>query len=51
MLGTVAGCFINIGGSAVKDNTTGKLLSAGDFSQARTVGNGDTINVTYTLSV
>lgn len=49
--GTVAGCFINNGGSATKDNTTGVLFSAGDFAVARGVASGDTVNVTYTLSV
>lgn len=50
--GTVAGCFINNGGSATKDNTTGVLFSAGDFTGgSKTVDNGDTVNVTYTLSV
>lgn len=48
--GTVAGVFINIGGSATKDNTTGILFSAGDFSGSRVVVGGDTINVTYTAS-
>ena len=49
--GTVAGCFINIGGSATKDNTTGTLFSAGDFSGgSKTVANTDVLNVTYTLS-
>lgn len=49
--GTVAGCFINIGGSATKDNTTGTLFSAGDFSSSKSVVNGDTIAVTYTASL
>lgn len=49
--GTVAGCFINIGGSATKDDTTATLFSAGDFSSGnKTVTSGDTLNVTYTLS-
>jgi hypothetical protein len=49
--GTVAGCFINIGGSATKDSTTGTLFSAGDFSSTKAVVNGDTIAVTYTLTL
>ena len=49
--GTVAGCFINIGGNAAKDNTTGTLFSAGDFSSAKAVVNGDSIAVTYTLTL
>lgn len=50
--GTVSGCFINNGGSATKDNTTGVLFSAGDFSAGdKIVTSGDTINVTYTLGV
>lgn len=49
--GTVAGAFINVGGSATIDNTTGILFSAGDFTAgSKTVTTGDTINVTYTLS-
>ena len=49
--GTVAGAFINIGGSSTIDNTTGILFSAGDFTAgSKTVTAGDTINVTYTLS-
>lgn len=48
--GTVAGCFINNGGSATIDNTTGVLFSAGDFSTSRAVISGDTITVVYTLS-
>jgi hypothetical protein len=50
--GTVAGCFLNNGGSATQDNTTGVLFSAGDFvSGSRTVANGDTLNVTYTATL
>ena len=49
--GTVAGCFINIGGSATKDTTTGTLFSAGDFSSSKAVVNGDTIAVTYTATL
>ena len=50
--GTVAGCFIVLAGSATKDNTTGTLYSAGDFSGGnRTVANGDTLNVTYSASL
>jgi len=49
--GTVAGCFINIGGSATKDSITGTLFSAGDFSSSKSVVNGDTIAVTYTATL
>lgn len=49
--GTVAGCFINIGGSATKDNTTGVLFSAGDFTAgSKIVTSGDTLSVSYTLT-
>lgn len=49
--GTVAGCFINMNGSATKDDTTGILYSAGDFTGgSKTVANGDVVNVTYTAS-
>ena len=49
--GNVFGCFINIGGSATKDSTTGTLFSAGDFSSSKSVINGDTIAVTYTATL
>ena len=49
--GTVAGAFINVGGSATIDSTTGVLFSAGDFTAgSKTVTSGDTINVQYQLS-
>jgi len=49
--GTVAGCFINSGGSSTTDSTTGTLFSAGDFSSSKSVVNGDTIAVTYTATL
>jgi hypothetical protein len=50
--GTVAGCFINLGGSATKDNTTGTLLSAGDFTNGnKTVADTDVLNVSWSLSL
>jgi len=49
--GTVAGCAIVIGGTSANANTTGTLLSAGDFASARSVVNGDTLNVTYSLGL
>lgn len=50
--GTVAGCFINLAGSATVDNTTGTLYSAGDFSGGnKTVASTDVLNVTYTASI
>ena len=50
--GTVAGCFINIGGTSAIDNTTGTLFSAGDFTAgSKTVTSGDTLSVTYQLTV
>lgn len=49
--GTVAGCFINIGGSATIDSTTGTLFSAGDFSSSKAVVNGDSIAVSYSATL
>jgi hypothetical protein len=49
--GTVAGCFINIGGSATIDSSTGTLFSAGDFTAgSKAVSSGDTLSVTYTAT-
>lgn len=49
--GTVAGCFINIGGSSTIDSTTGTLFSAGDFTGgSKSVANGDTLNVSYSAT-
>lgn len=50
--GTVKGAFINIGGSASVDNTTGILYSAGLFSAPgdRTVVSTDVVKVTVTLT-
>jgi hypothetical protein len=44
--GTVYGAFI----ASAATGTTGTLFSAVDFSSSRSVGSGDTINVTYTIS-
>lgn len=50
--GTVDGAFLNVGGSATQDNTTGILFSAGTFSGgSKTVASSDTLTVTYTLSI
>ena len=49
--GTVAGCFINLGGSSTIDSTTGVLFSAGDFTAgSKTVTSGDTLSVSYTAT-
>lgn len=49
---TVAGCFIVVGGNSTNGNTTGTLLSAGDFTGgSRSVASGDTLNVTYSLAL
>ena len=50
--GTVSGCFICMSGSTTKDDTTGTLLSVGDFATGdKLVGNLDTLNVTYSLAL
>lgn len=50
--GTVAGCFLNQGGAAAQDNTTGTLVSAGDFSSgSRSVLIGDLLNVSWSISI
>ena len=51
--GTIKGVFMVYGTGAVStiDNTSGTLLSAGLFSGGdRAVLNGDTVNVSWTLS-
>ncbi len=44
---TIAGAFI----CSVASGTSGTLYSAADFAASRMVANGDTINITPTLSV
>lgn len=44
---TVAGAFVQ----SANTGTTGVLYSAGDFGASRSVVNGDTLNVTLTVSV
>lgn len=49
--GTVFGAFVNNGGSATKDDTTGVLVSAGDFTGgSKTVANTDSLTVTFTFT-
>lgn len=49
--GTVAGMFMNNGGSSTKDDTTGVLVSAVDFTGGNeTVNNLDSLLVTYTFN-
>lgn len=52
--GTVAGCFVVTGTGAVStiDNTSGTLLSAGDFTGgSKTVSNGDSLTVTWSVAI
>lgn len=47
---TIAGCFLN--SNSTKGGATGTLYSAGSFAGGnKSVGSGDTLNVTYTASV
>jgi hypothetical protein len=48
--GTVAGIFLNNGGTSAIDNTTGILYSAGDFGVAQPVISTNVLTVTYTAS-
>lgn len=51
--GTVGGAFVvfGSGASATKDSTTGVLLSAGTLAAAQPVINGNTIQMSYTLTL
>lgn len=49
--GTVAGLFMNNGGSATKDDTTGVLVNVVNFTGGdEAVNNGDSLLVTYTYN-
>jgi hypothetical protein len=49
--GTVAGLFMNNGGSSTKDDTTGTLVSVVNFTGGdEDVNNGDSLLVTYTFN-
>jgi hypothetical protein len=50
--GTVAGVFLNLGGTSAIDNTTGVLFSAGDLSGgSRAVVATDVLNITFTATL
>jgi hypothetical protein len=52
--GTIKGCFLvmGTGASTALGNTSGTLYSAGTFTGGdKTVGNGDTVQVTYTSTL
>ena len=50
--GTVAGCFINMGGTTAIDNTTGILFSVGNFAEgSKPVSLADTLSVSYSLAL
>jgi hypothetical protein len=46
---TIFGAFLT--SDSTKSGTTGTLFSAGDFSTSRSVGSGDTLQVTYQFSL
>lgn len=48
---TIYGCLLVIGGSATISTTTGTLFSAGVFGSSRAVVSGDTLNISYSVSV
>jgi hypothetical protein len=49
--GTVSGMFMNNGGSSTKDDTTGVLVNATNFTGGdEAVNNGDSLLVTYTFN-